>query len=240
MIQKVNFRYRRARRRLFEFFGDARFTPRPSLNELDLKLEKYLDFKRGFFIEAGGNNGFKQSNTYFLEFGKRWRGVIVEPIPALYAQCKTLRRRSKVFNAALVSPFHDGAVVKIHYADLMSVGEGAMPANELAEHIRRGLEMQRIDESYLIEAPARTLESLLDEAKVEPSGIDFLSLDIEGGELGALQGLNIRKYRPRYILVEARYHGEVDRFLVNSGYVQLEQMSVHDYLYGDEEAKFGK
>ena len=33
------------------------------LNNLDIKLEKYVDSDKGFFIEAGANDGIKQSNT---------------------------------------------------------------------------------------------------------------------------------------------------------------------------------
>lgn len=233
-------RFRFWRRKLFELCGSGKYTARPSLNGLDAKLEKYLDFKRGFFIEAGGNDGFLQSNTFYLEFGKRWRGLLVEPVPELFQRCQALRKRSQVFHAALVAPSHEDRVVKIHYAGLMSVGEGAMPAGDLEEHVRRGMDLQRIDRSYVVEAPARTLESILDEAGIGTRKIDFLSLDIEGGELAALEGLNLAKYRPEYILVEARYYDEVDRFLVSNSYVQLEKMSMHDYLYGDAEAGFGK
>ena len=32
-------------------------------NDIDLKFIKYFDFKNGFFIEAGANDGLIQSNT---------------------------------------------------------------------------------------------------------------------------------------------------------------------------------
>jgi hypothetical protein len=37
-----------------------------SLNDLDLKLKAYLNFQRGYFIEAGANDGLDQSNTLFF------------------------------------------------------------------------------------------------------------------------------------------------------------------------------
>lgn len=46
---------------------------RPALHELDRKLEKFLDFDGGFFVEAGANDGFAQSNTYYFERFRRWR-----------------------------------------------------------------------------------------------------------------------------------------------------------------------
>ena len=40
---------------------------KPALNGLDNKLEGYLNYKNGFFIEAGANDGYSQSNTNYLE-----------------------------------------------------------------------------------------------------------------------------------------------------------------------------
>ena len=38
-----------------------------ALNELDLKLRRYLDFKGGYFIEAGANNGLRQSRSQQMQ-----------------------------------------------------------------------------------------------------------------------------------------------------------------------------
>lgn len=51
-----------------------------SLNGLDEKLAPYLNFKGGIFIEAGANNGIRQSNTYYLEAVRGWKGILVEPV----------------------------------------------------------------------------------------------------------------------------------------------------------------
>ena len=73
-------------RSLFEFFGSDRYS-RPALNDIDHKLEEYLPYKNGFFIEVGANDGFAQSNTYYFEKLRGWKGVLIEPIPDLYAKC---------------------------------------------------------------------------------------------------------------------------------------------------------
>ena len=51
-----------------------------ALNYIDDKLEKYLDFRNGFFVEAGAYDGVDQSNTYYLEKEKGWNGILIEPI----------------------------------------------------------------------------------------------------------------------------------------------------------------
>ena len=220
---------RRIRRSFYEAMGNPKYTPRPSLNDLDAKLANYLNYRGGFFIEVGANNGYKQSNTYYLERGLKWKGVLVEAIPELYDRCSKLRTHSSVFNCALVAPDYTDDHVTMHYADLMSVTEGSMGNSEAQqEHINAGLECQHIDNSYSVDVPVRTLESLLDE--IRPEIIDFFSLDVEGYELNVLKGLNIKKYQPTFILVEAWSYEEVNAFL-SPYYDQLEQLTFHDYLY---------
>lgn len=217
------------RRRLFELAGSQRYS-RPGLNNLDAKLAPYLGFRGGFFIEAGANDGYSQSNTYYLERYLGWSGVLVEGIPELYEQCRRLRRRSRVYHCALVAPDFRGTSVPMHFANLMSVVDGSLKTPDAQDQqIRTGLEIQSLDETYTVAVPARTLASILDELP-QPVQIDFFSLDVEGAELDVLEGLNLEKYRPAYILVEARFFAEVDAFL-QPHYTRIGQLSHHDYLY---------
>lgn len=221
--------FRAFRRRVYEQLGNPKYS-RPSLNDLDRKLAKYLDYRNGFFIEAGANNGYSQSNTYYLERMLGWRGVLVEAIPELYEQCRRERQSSLVYNCALVADDYSEPFIDMHFVDVMSVVEGALKTAEAqAAHIQTGLEVTKLKQTYRLQVPTRTLESILDQISDLPA-IDFFSLDVEGYELNVLRGLNLQKYRPKYILVEARHFDEVNEFL--SGFYDLvEQMSYHDYLY---------
>ncbi|MBC1270328.1 FkbM family methyltransferase, partial [Trichormus variabilis FSR] len=86
-----------------------------------------------------------------------------------------------------------------------------------------------IQQSYGIQVPAKTLESILDKFAELPQ-IDFLSLDVEGYELDVLKGINLVKYQPKYILVEARFFEEINLYL-SFNYDLIDQLSHHDYLY---------
>ena len=204
---------------------------RPALNDLDRKLEKYLNFRNGFFIEAGANDGFSQSNTYRLEKMLGWRGVLVEGVPELYEKCRFKRSKSFIRNCALVSMDYQLPTIEMHYAHLMSVVDGSFKSRKFQkEHVDVGLKVQGLKGTYVVVVPARTLTSVLNEINSLPA-IDFLSLDVEGYELEVLRGLDFAKYRPKFILVEARYFEEVDSFLQIKGYVFLEQFSQHDFFY---------
>src|SRR5215469_15752453 len=94
--------YGRVRRPLFEAFGSDRYSYL-ALNDLDRKLKKYLDFENGSFIEAGGNDGLSQSNSYWFERFRGWRGLLIEPVPDQARQCRHNRPRAEVINTALVA-----------------------------------------------------------------------------------------------------------------------------------------
>ena len=199
-----------------------------SLNALDLKLAPYLDFDRGFFVEAGANDGVSQSNTLYFEKYHQWRGILIEPIPDLAAQCKRNRPRCVVENCALVPFNYPDSEVEMHYCNLMSLVKGAMksPEKDLA-HVTIGCEVQRL-QTYDLRVPARTLTAILEQHAV--TAIDLFSLDVEGFELNVLQGLDFDRYRPRFMLIEARFRAEIDSFL-KSTYEPIAELSEHDVLY---------
>lgn len=203
----------------------------PSLNDLDQKLSKYLNKKSGFFIEVGANDGYCQSNTYYLEKKLDWTGLLVEGIPDLYRICKKTRKRSMVFHCALVAEAHKEPTVEMHYANLMSMVDGSLNGNNCHnEHLEKGREIQSLGRTYSVQVPARTLTSILDELD-NLQQIDFFSLDVEGYELNVLKGLDLERYRPVYILVEANDYGSVDKYLTSHNYEQVEKLTDHDYLY---------
>ena len=72
----------REKRAAAETRGDDTLS-RPALHELDVKLGAIIDRDGGFFVEAGAHDGFTQSNTYWLERFRGWRGLLVEPMPEL-------------------------------------------------------------------------------------------------------------------------------------------------------------
>jgi hypothetical protein len=65
-----------------------------------------------------------------------------------------------------------------------------------------GERLNNYNSSSIIKVKAITLEKILDQYLEDGIIIDILSLDTEGYELNILNGLNLSKYRPRYILAE--------------------------------------
>ena len=216
-----------ALRPLFERLGYARFS-RFGLHSLDDKLAPYLSFQSGVFVELGANDGRNQSNTYYLEKFKGWTGVLIEPLPRLYQQAVRHRPHSQVFNYACVSADYVGDFIEITDLSLMSFVDGALKSNtEIQSQISNGLVMTD-GLASLIRVPTRTLTQILEEAKVQH--IDFLSLDVEGYEASVLRGLDFDKFRPVFILVEARYQTDIEQ-IIGPYYDFVDKLTVHDILY---------
>jgi FkbM family methyltransferase len=222
---------RRARRRAAEARGDDALS-HPALYDLDRKLDAILDRDGGFFVEAGANDGFEQSNTYWFERFRGWRGVLVEPIPELYREAVIERPNATVVNCALVPRTHRGDHVTMYYGGLMSIVMGARGSErEDREYVKPAFLLGLEDERE-VEVPARTLSSILDE--VAAPEIDLLSLDVEGFETSVLAGLELHRHAPRYILVEVHEaRGGRTRIEAHLGdrYEYVDQLSPVDALY---------
>jgi FkbM family methyltransferase len=197
------------------------------LSELDSKIETYLDFDGGTFFEAGANNGLNQSNTRYFEERRGWRGILVEPIPQRFFECVVNRPEAYVEWAALVPSDWGKPDADLIYCDLMTVTQGSMGGREV-EHVARGSKYIPNETPFRFKARARTISEILE--KYQLKRIDFMSLDLEGFELEALKGLDMRRHRPRFLLVEVRDEKSVDAFLAPF-YQKIGKMSHHDVLY---------
>lgn len=217
--ERAGQRIRLAQARLFEAFGSKRYSS-PGLRGLDKKVFQYLPTEPGVFLEIGANDGFSQSNTYYLERVLGWHGVLIEPVPALYRACRRLRKRSVTFNRACVGP--DGpAEIQVALLGLMSVTLGLQDGGEETGRLGR-----RVPKT--IGVPTATLSELIDQAGEK--AVDFMSVDVEGAELAVLSGLDLRRHTPGFLLVETKHPDEVAR-LLGRHMEFVEALSEHDFLY---------
>jgi hypothetical protein len=85
--------------------------------------------------------------------------------------------------------------------------------------------MRNIENAELISVECDTLENILDNLLVEK--IDFMTVDTEGYELEVLEGLNLNKYRPTYIMIEIYTHDKdkIFTFMENNNYLFLENIT---------------
>jgi FkbM family methyltransferase len=217
---------RRRRQRTTQEAAGSDHLSKPAAYALDTQLDAIIDRDGGYFVEAGANDGFQQSNTYWLEKFRGWRGLLVEPMPELAAEARRNRGQSIVVQSALMPPDH-AASVRMRFGDLTSSVSGTQPDAWSDQGLAFGWR-----DAYELEVPARTLSAILDE--VAAPEIDLLSLDIEGFEAQALRGLDLARHAPRYILVEI-HEPDVNRppieALLGEAYAEHGWLSPIDLLY---------
>ena len=208
-----------------------------SLNHLDRKLEKYLDYDSGYFVELGANDGLTQSNSLYFEKYRNWRGLLVEPSMHNYLKClKNRSSQDSIYCAACVSFDHTQEFVRIAYSNLMSTPIGLdSDIKDPHEHAKLGGQFLSNGETvFEFDAVARTLNSLLLDAGA-PKLIDFLSLDVEGVELEVLKGVDHQAFRFKYLLVECRDFTRLDDYLQKQSYRFVEKLHEQDYLFRSNE-----
>jgi FkbM family methyltransferase len=226
-LEQMLFQWRRASMRVKVWLG----RPYTALYGMDRKLEKYLAFRGGTFIEAGANDGIAQSNSYFLENKYGWKGVLVEPVPKYFDMCRRARRVHTV-NCGL-GPFEkDGSELEILAGGLMSlpvtVDEKLLHGRSVRQHASIGAREFGGAAPELVRTKVRALSNVLDELAI--ASVDFFSLDVEGFELEVLKGLDFTRHAPNYLLIETEQYAAVLDFLGNR-YELIETLSHHDFLF---------
>jgi len=197
-----------------------------SLNNLDRKIEKYFNYRNGFFVELGANDGVNQSNTLYFESNKNWKGLLIEPYLPNYLKCiKNRSKKNYFFCNACVSFNYKKAFVKLIYNNLMTIPVGVESDLRNQDYVGNG--------QFIFGAPATTLNKLLKKSNA-PKKIDFLSLDVEGGEIEVLKGINHNIFRFKLICVEARNIKKIKKYLNSFNYELKEKLSSGDYLFEDK------
>lgn len=208
-----------------------------SLYDLDTKMLKYLDYENGFFIEAGANDGLSQSNTALYEFGKGWKGLLVEPNKIKCDQCKVNRPNSIVENYALVSKNYDGQTIRGNFntnGHVDSLTAMVCDDGDYDDQILSGHKKRILNDGNFIEVPAITMDSLLD--KHDITSIDFFSLDVEGYEISVLNGMDLSVCRPKYFLIEMNYDerkSSTIEYMESKNYKVLEYLTQNDCVFVD-------
>jgi FkbM family methyltransferase len=145
----------------------------------------------GFYVDIGGGHPV-YDNVSFAFYLAGWRGVVVEPNPALAALTRAVRPRDRLFEGLCGATAGD--------ATLYLQREFHGLSTTVAEHARAAeSEVGRSAEAVTL--PMTTLAHLC--AQHAPTTFEFLKVDVEGAEADVLRGADLAGFRPKIIVVEA-------------------------------------
>lgn len=196
-----------------------------SQNEQDkLYIEKYMPKnKKGYFIEIGGADGIKNSNTLYLEEGLKWDGLCVEANPKLFKLLDQNRCCNKI-NAAC-------GAISGDQLEFVCMDQFSSFLDFAGKYRKRLLDHKKKHPEDGLLIPIKTLTEILEQVNA-PTIIDFFSLDVEGAELEVLTGLDFEKYKIDCILVEHNSEqpkrANIRKFLQSKNYYKAENLLLDD------------
>jgi len=183
----------------------------------DDEIVKFFNGKTsGWFVDVGANsNG---NNTLLLE-KMGWSGVCIEPCDDLFEQLKN--NRSCLCENVCVGN-KEGEVDFCWNVGYTSALSGVMEYY-CQKHINRIISEQEAHggKSTVIKKPIKTLTTILNSINA-PSHIEYLKLDVEGGEYSIIDGIDFSKYTFDLITIEYNYDEEFLRcktLLSDRGYI---------------------
>lgn len=173
--------------------------------------EKFWNKKyKGFYIDVGAHHPYRYSNTYMF-YQRNWSGIVIDPLP-ISNLFKSKRPRDKFINCTIADKNEE--IEFRHFFD--------NPEISTILQIKNDLNMGKMLKSKI---EARTLNSVFNENLPENKKIDFLSIDIDGGEYAALSNfnfINISENKLHCLLLKKSYKFEGK--LVNS-YLYVDSLS---------------
>ncbi|MAT90655.1 MAG: hypothetical protein CMC35_08170 [Flavobacteriaceae bacterium] len=156
----------------------------------------------GTIMEVGAFDGVHLSNSLSLE-QKGWKAVCVEANPRFYTFLEQQRPKATNINKAVVS---DAETKEIAFYDEEIGVLSGVTFDE--EDIKKRYENRGLPYTApkKIIVPAETLDRICASERLER--IHVMSIDIEGFELQALQGLNLKKVIVDLFIIEANSEEE--------------------------------
>lgn len=191
----------------------------------------YEIFKRnnnGVCVEVGGYDGMTGSNSYFFE-KLGWKCLIVEPMPDFCNKIRKLRNCDVVEMAASNTKGWVEFYVAEGVETLSTIEKDPKHFERISQDGGTGIKKIQVETDLLTNI-------LLERGF---NKIDFLTLDVEGHELSALEGLSFEHVQIRLLIIEDASFGEdnsVRDYLKRRGFVRFRRTGCNDwYVNKDDE-----
>lgn len=193
---------------------------------------------KGTFVELGATDGIYNSNTYFFEKTMGWTGLLIEPIAWYFEQGGLVQNRPASICENVAIDSTEG------FADLFLIDEDFEPYR-YNQHYKAGhsglnkyyepQQRERVNNlpcrKKLVSVHCVKLQTLLDKYQIKH--IDYLSLDVEGGEAAVLESIDFDKTTIDIITLEDHWQNKttqqcMDR-LEHMGYKKMTTLG-HDIV----------
>lgn len=207
-----------------KFYGEVQ-----NEKHVDETIRQYFpDYTyKGVFFDIGAYEPINISNSYHFE-KSGWDVYCFEANTLLIKDLK--EKRKNVFNYAIYDTDKDVIsfnVVRAGYGG--GSGMAGLSAVDLSpQYIDKfGIGKEPI---IKIDVPQKTLNTILETELSHIRKIDVISVDVEGGELNVLKGLDLEKYTPSLIVAENVFNNmDIFNYLKEHGYSLHQHIDYNQY-----------
>jgi FkbM family methyltransferase len=156
----------------------------------DVMLWRALqDVENGFYVDVGAADPDEDTVTRAF-YDRGWSGINIEPLDDYFDKLQS--RRPRDTNLKVAAGRESG--VRTLYA-FAGTGLSTLDPKISSGHQTEGRNAQ------LVSVPILTLTEILSERV--PPVVHFLKIDVEGAEAEVLEGLDLTRFRPWILVVEA-------------------------------------
>lgn len=159
----------------------------------DLILARFMEPRTtGFYVDIGGHDPFRFSNTAFFH-ARGWSGLVVEPDPDGARVIRQYRPKDMVVNLGVAQARSEMTFFRFNEPAL----------NTFSAELAR--QRQQIDGYHTIEETrvlVDRLDNILSERLPAAQKIDFMTVDAEGFDLEVLKSNDWNRFRPEMVVAE--------------------------------------
>lgn len=175
----------------------------------------------GVYVELGALDGVRFSNSYFFRHAMAWNGALIEPNTRSFKMLKQNRSpQDDVFNNAVCA-----STQEVHFLDDGRNGAISGVVEFMTLSYAKKWHGKTTSNAALRKIRCEPLSKILSQSDtVSTAGhVDFLSIDVEGGEFEVIKTLDFDLHQFGVILYEADEHSPVKNeavksFLARRGY----------------------
>ena len=153
---------------------------------LDIMADHFFKRKeKGVYIDVGCHHPFLNNNTYPL-FKRGWSGINIDLDFNSIEMFNCFRKTDSNIQAAVSDKENETNLYFYHNRSAI---------NTLSKD--SGINAREIKK-----IKTQTLDHIIENSKFRNKIIDYLSIDVEGHELNVMKGFNLKKYKPKLIVLE--------------------------------------
>jgi len=208
-----------------KYYGD--YNP-----QVDKLISEYFGGEYiGGCIDVGSNDGITASNTKHFE-DRGWYCLCIEP----NKNHNLWRNRKNTLDFAISNINKDNDIFNVVNYNDHEISTSSLRIDERLIELEKSIGNNNpvITQTNV---NTRTLDHII-ENYYKYGKIDFISIDTEGTELDVLMGLNLKKYRPKLLVVENNFNDpQIEDHLKKYDYIKDKRVEANDFYIRSEKKR---